>query len=99
MLLLWSMPFALLMNVSTRIKSNNHVHFAKAIRGDIGAQYHYGYNVQALSKNVDTTKLMKYIEDYGANGLYVSYMSAYEAKLVNVKLIQFMMIVLQMEKH
>lgn len=41
----------------------------------------------------------KFIENFGeanvANGLYVSYTTL----LVNVKLIQFMMIVLQMEKH
>jgi len=66
------------------ILPNNRIHFAKEISGDYDAQYRYGHNVKALSKNVDTTKLKTYIEGYGAespNGgqLYVSYTSPYES--------------------
>lgn len=57
------------------IRENNHVHFAYEIGGDYDAQYRYKYNVKALSKVVDTTKMKTYIEGYGGNGLFVSYES------------------------
>ncbi|MGA3675626.1 phage tail protein [Lysinibacillus agricola] len=68
------------------IYPNNIIHFAPKVGGDYDAQYRYGHNVKALSKNVDTTKLRTYIEGYGAvneNGggqLFVSYESPYAAK-------------------
>lgn len=62
------------------ILPNNHIHFAKQIGGDYDSQYRYGYNVKALSKNVDTTKLKTYIEGFGANNLWVSYTSPNELK-------------------
>ncbi|MFJ3389324.1 phage tail protein [Lysinibacillus sp. NPDC086135] len=62
------------------ILPNNHIHFAKQIGGDYDAQYRYGYNVKALSKNVDTTKLKTYIEGFGADNLWVSYTSPNELK-------------------
>lgn len=63
------------------IRKNNLIHFSKKIGGDYDAQYRYRHNVQALSKNVDTTKLKTYIEGYGhideVNGgqVFVSYLS------------------------
>lgn len=67
------------------ILSNNRVHFSNKIGGDYDAQYRYGHNVQALSKNVDTTKLKTYVEGYGATNesggqLWVSYTSPNEEK-------------------
>ena len=68
------------------IKRNNHIHFARKIGGDYDAQYRYGHNVQALSKDVDTTKLKTYIEGFGyideENGgqIWVSYESPNAAK-------------------
>jgi len=69
-----------------RIMPNNQVHFSKQIGGDYDAQYRYGHNVVALSKNVDTTRLKTYIEGYGkiddeqGGQLYVSYTSPHAAK-------------------
>ena len=65
-----------------QILPNNRVHFANQIGGDYDAQYRYGYNVKALSKNVDTTKLKTYIIGYGAitegqGQLIVKYTSPY----------------------
>lgn len=68
------------------IKRNNHIHFAKKIGGDYDAQYRYGHNVQALSKDVDTTKLKTYIEGFGfideekGGQVWVSYTSPNAAK-------------------
>lgn len=62
------------------IMSNNRIHFSKQVGGDYDSQYRYGYNVKALSKNVDTTNLKTYIEGYGANTLWVSYESSYAQK-------------------
>lgn len=67
------------------IMPNNRIHFAKEIGPDKDAQYRYGYNVKALSKNVDTTNLKTYIEGYGAASesggqLFVSYESPYASK-------------------
>lgn len=62
------------------IHKNNHIRFAKKIGGDNDAQYRYGHNVKALSKNVDTTKLKTFIKGYGGiteggDQLFVSYQS------------------------
>jgi len=65
------------------IMPNNHIHFGKQIGGDYDAQYRYGYNVKALSKNVDTTKLKTYIEGFGVDNLWVSYTSPNELKFGN----------------
>ncbi|MFJ8103365.1 phage tail protein [Lysinibacillus sp. NPDC096212] len=67
------------------IMPNNRIHFSKQVGGDYDAQYRYGYNVKALSKNVDTTNLKTYIEGYGAASesggqLFVSYESPYAQK-------------------
>ncbi|MGE7952169.1 phage tail protein [Lysinibacillus xylanilyticus] len=67
------------------IMPNNRIHFAKEVGPDNDAQYRYGYNVKALSKNVDTTGLKTYIEGYGAASegggqLFVSYESPYASK-------------------
>lgn len=58
------------------ILPNNIVHFTKQIGGDNNAQYRYGHNVKALSKNVVTTNLKTQITGYGANGLAVTYTSS-----------------------
>ena len=62
-----------------KILPNNRVHFSKQIGRDIDFQYRYGYNVKALSKNIDTTKLKTYIQGYGADNLYVAYTSPTES--------------------
>ncbi|MEY9980659.1 phage tail protein, partial [Lysinibacillus sp. RC79] len=67
------------------IMPNNRIHFSNQIGGDRDAQYRYGHNVKALSKNVDTTGLKTYIEGYGAASegggqLFVSYESPYAQK-------------------
>ncbi|MEY9973177.1 hypothetical protein ABH966_003561 [Lysinibacillus sp. RC46] len=67
------------------IMPNNRIHFSNQIGGDSDAQYRYGHNVKALSKNVDTTGLKTYIEGYGAASegggqLFVSYESPYAQK-------------------
>ncbi|MFJ6266474.1 phage tail spike protein [Lysinibacillus xylanilyticus] len=68
------------------IRANNLIHFSKKIGGDNDAQYRYGHNVQALSKNEDTTKLRTYIEGWGYQNaeqgvnIYASYESPYASK-------------------
>lgn len=57
------------------IRRNNTVHFSRNLGGDRDKQYWYGYNVKALEKDVDTTKLKTYIEGYGANNVFASYSS------------------------
>lgn len=63
-----------------KILPNNRIHFTNKIGEDNDFQYRYGYNVKALSKNVDTTKLKTYIEGYGADNLYVAYTSPSASK-------------------
>ncbi|WP_203334364.1 phage tail protein [Planococcus beigongshangi] len=58
-----------------KILPGNRVHFSKQIGGDNDAQYRYGHNVKALSKNVDASNLRTWITGYGANGLKVTYVS------------------------
>lgn len=63
-----------------KIGRDKQIHFSKQIGGDNDAQYRYGHNVQALSKNVDTTRLKTFVKGYGATNedgtqLYVSYRS------------------------
>lgn len=63
-----------------KIGRDNQIYFSKQIGGDNDAQYRYGHNVQALSKNVDTTRLKTFVKGYGATNedgsqLYVSYRS------------------------
>lgn len=58
-----------------KIMPNNHVHFATQIGPDNDAQYRYGHNVKALSKNVDANNLRMKITGYGGNGLVVTYTS------------------------
>jgi len=51
------------------------VRFATQIGADNDAQYRYGNNIKALSKEVDTTKLRTRIKGIGGNGLQVVYTS------------------------
>lgn len=49
--------------------------FAKQIGVDSDDPYRYGYNVRAVSKKIDTTKLRTRITGYGLDGLVVTYTS------------------------
>lgn len=63
-----------------RILPNKHIQFAKKVGPDNDAQYRYGHNVKALSKNIDTTNLRTRIKGYGADGVEVTYTSPNAAK-------------------
>lgn len=57
------------------VQEGKNIHFAKQIGPDNDVQYRYGYNIDALSKKVDTSNVKTYIEGRGSNNLFISYTS------------------------
>lgn len=58
-----------------KIEPNNTLRFSTKLGPDNDFQYRYGHNVNAISENIDTTKLKTYIEGFGPNGLHIKYTS------------------------